>query len=363
MGLEALPRTIELSSDGARVRIVDQSMLPYDLKMKDLASWEDLVYAIQRLEIRGAPALGVAGACALCLFAHNQDHSATSEELLTALDTVGTAIASARPTAVNLSWGVNRAQQAARVCHKQGGSLADVKQAILAETQTILTEDEALCRAIGAQGSALISPHARILTHCNAGSLATAYYGTALGVIYAAHEQGKIERVYADETRPVGQGWRLTAWELAQVGVPVTLLCDNMAASLMAQNTIDAVIVGADRICRNGDTANKIGTYGLAVLARHHNVPFYVAAPYSTFDWTLPDGSSIEIEQRPSQEVLERTIPGVEIHNPAFDVTPGTLISAFITEEGVFSPNELLRLYDLQTNPSPRTHSERNLNE
>lgn len=363
MGLEALPRTIELSPDGACVRIVDQSMLPYDLTMKDLASWEDLVYAIQRLEIRGAPALGVAGACALCLFTHNQDCSTTSKELLTALDTVGAAIASARPTAVNLSWGVSRAQQAARSCYEQGGSSADIKQAILAEAQAILAEDEALCRAIGAQGAALISPHARILTHCNAGSLATAYYGTALGVIYAAHEQGKIERVYADETRPVGQGWRLTAWELAQVGVPVTLLCDNMAASLMAQNAIDAVIVGADRICGNGDTANKIGTYGLAVLARHHNVPFYVAAPYSTFDWTLPDGSSIEIEQRSAQEVLERSIPGVDVHNPAFDVTLGTLISAFITEEGVFSPNELLRLCDLRTNPSPRTHSERNLNE
>lgn len=363
MGLEALPRTIELSPSGACVHIVDQSALPYDLTTKTLASWEDMVHAIQRLEIRGAPALGVAGACALCLFAHNQDHSTTSEELLTALDTIGVSIASTRPTAVNLSWGVNRAQQAARSCYEQGGSPADIKSAILAEAQAILAEDEALCRAIGAQGAALISPHAHILTHCNAGSLATAYYGTALGVIYAAYEQGKIERVYADETRPVGQGWRLTAWELAQVGVPVTLLCDNMAASLMLQNTIDAVIVGADRICRNGDTANKIGTYGLAVLARHHNAPFYVAAPYSTFDWTLSDGSSIEIEQRPVQEVLEHSIPGVDVHNPAFDVTPGSLISAFITEKGIFSPNELPCLYDLRTSRSPRTHSERNLNE
>lgn len=349
MGLEALPRTIELSPSGACVRIVDQSALPYDLTTKTLASWEDMVHAIQRLEIRGAPALGVAGACALCLFAHNQDRSTTSKELLTVLDTTAASIASARPTAVNLSWGVNRAQQAARSCYEQGGSPADIKSAILTEAQAILAEDEALCRAIGAQGAALISPHAHILTHCNAGSLATAYYGTALGVIYAAYEQGKIGRVYADETRPVGQGWRLTAWELAQVGVPVTLLCDNMAASLMAQNTIDAVIVGADRICRNGDTANKIGTYGLAVLARHHNVPFYVAAPYSTFDWTLPDGSSIEIEQRSAQEVLERPIPGVDVHNPAFDVTPGSLISAFITEKGIFCPNELPCLYDLRT--------------
>lgn len=353
MGLEALPRTIELSPDGARVRIVDQSTLPYDLEMKDLVSWEDMVHAIQRLEIRGAPALGVAGACALCLFAHNQDHSTTSEELLTALNTVGPAIASARPTAVNLSWGVNRAQQAARICHEQGGSLADIKSAILAEAQAILAEDEVLCRTIGTHGAQLLSPHARVLTHCNAGSLATAYYGTALGVVYAAHEQGKIGRVYADETRPVGQGWRLTAWELAQTGIPVTLLCDNMAASLMAQNTIDAVIVGADRICKNGDTANKIGTYGLAVLAHHHDIPFYVAAPYSTFDWTLPDGGSIEIEQRSSQEVLERSIPGVDVHNPAFDVTPGALISAFITEKGAFKVNELSRLRALQANRNP----------
>lgn len=204
-------------------------------------------------------------------------------------------------------------------------------------------EDETANRAMGAHGAALLPHGARVLTHCNAGSLATAFFGTALGVVYAAAEEGKIERVYADETRPVGQGARLTAWELARAGVPVTLICDNMAASVMAQGLVDAVIVGADRITANGDAANKIGTYGLAVLAKHHGIPLYVVAPTSTIDFSLSEGSQIPIEQRRPEEVLAAPIDGVEVYNPAFDVTPAALISKIITEQGVFDPAHLPR--------------------
>ena len=204
-------------------------------------------------------------------------------------------------------------------------------------------EDEKVNRAIGAAGAALVPEHARILTHCNAGSLATVFFGTALGVVYAAAEQGKVERVFADETRPVGQGARLTSWELSRAGVPVTVICDNMAASLMGKGMIDFVVVGADRIAANGDVANKIGTYGVAVLAHHHSIPFYVAAPASTFDVSLPDGSAIPIEERYPSEVLPQPIDGVDVYNPAFDVTPAELISGIITEFGVFPPQDAAR--------------------
>ena len=202
-------------------------------------------------------------------------------------------------------------------------------------------EDEATNRAIGAYGATLLKENSRVLTHCNAGSLATYFFGTALGAVYAAAEQGKIARVYADETRPVGQGARLTTWELSRVGVPVTLICDNMAASLMAQGKVDAVFVGADRIARNGDTANKIGTYGVAVLAHEHGIPFYVAAPSSTIDSSLPDGSGIVIERRTAAEVLAEPIAGVDVWNPAFDVTPARYITKIITENGIFDPADV----------------------
>ncbi|WP_349101259.1 S-methyl-5-thioribose-1-phosphate isomerase [Eggerthella lenta] len=197
-------------------------------------------------------------------------------------------------------------------------------------------------RASSSNGAALLRQGSRVLTHCNAGSLATAFYGTALGVVYAAAEQGKIERVYADETRPVGQGARLTSWELARAGVPCTLVCDNMAASLMAKGEVDAVIVGADRIAANGDAANKIGTYGVAVLARHHGIPFYVAAPTSTIDPAIADGSGIPIEERDASEVLPVAIEGVDVWNPAFDVTPAGLITRIVTERGAFEPDKLV---------------------
>lgn len=337
-----LPRTIELSPDGSSARIIDQTKLPYELSLINITQWERMVDAIKRLEIRGAPALGVAGAAALCLFATNQSAATDVSSFMDELSQVSNSVVTARPTAVNLSWGVRRAQNAAISAARQPDTNLDsVKHALIQETDAICTEDEASCRAIGDFGASLFTQPSCVLTHCNAGSLATAYYGTALGVIYSAFEQGHIERVYADETRPVGQGARLTAWELAQAEVPVTLICDNMAASLMAQGKVDAVVVGADRICANGDTANKIGTYNVAVLAAHHSIPFYVAAPISTFDWSLPEGSAIEIEQRDPSEVISQPIPGVEIYNPAFDVTPASLITAFITEKGVVKPNEL----------------------
>ena len=309
--LERLPRTVDMVSDegGVRFRYIDQRRLPGELAYEETADWRVVVEAIKTLAVRGAPAIGIAGAAAVVL--------GGPAEL----------VAAARPTAVNLSWAVARAS-AALAAGEDGSSFV----------QAMIAQDEAANRAIGMHGAAVLPDHARVITHCNAGSLATAFYGTALGVIYAAAEQGKIERVFADETRPVNQGARLTVWELARAGVPVTLICDNMAASLMCGRRIDAVIVGADRIAVNGDTANKIGTYGLAIAAKRHGVPFYVAASSSTIDASLARGAAIPIEERTASEVLPDPIEGVEVWNPSFDVTPAELITAIITEHGVFEP-------------------------
>lgn len=360
MGVERLPKTIEIFDGGRTVRIVEQTLLPQELRMVDVRTWEHMVECIKRLAVRGAPALGIAGAAALAIFAtHEADELGKQTEsgaccdvagFLERIDAVAAQISAARPTAVNLSWGVKRAGDAAHraaagfdgasASRSAGaaGCAAAIADAIAAEAQAIRDEDEASCRAIGEFGAPLFKQGSRVLTHCNAGSLATAFFGTALGVIYAAHEQERIERVYADETRPVGQGARLTAWELGRAGVPVTLICDNMAASLMAAGEVDAVVVGADRICANGDTANKIGTYGVAVAAAHHGIPFYVAAPFSTVDASLAEGSLIPIEHRAASEVTAFVPEGAEVFNPAFDVTPAGLISAIITDRGVFRP-------------------------
>ena len=246
-----------------------------------------------------------------------------------------------RPTAVNLAWGVDRAMRIVADLQVAGEGPVAVAEALFSLCQGMIAEDEAVNRAIGRNGAALLPPGCTVLTHCNAGSLATAFYGTALGVVYAAAEEGKLRRVYADETRPVGQGARLTVWELSHAGVPVTLICDNMAASVMGAGKVDAVVVGADRIAANGDVANKIGTLGVAVLARHFGIPFYIAAPRSTIDTGTATGSDIVIVQRDSAEVLPRPIEGVEVENPAFDVTPAELVSAIITETGVFRPAQL----------------------
>jgi methylthioribose-1-phosphate isomerase len=257
---------------------------------------------------------------------------------------------------VNLFWALDRVE---RVLESAGEDPGAILERVLSEADAIAREDRAMCRAIGRFGAELLAPGEGVLTHCNAGGLATSDYGTALAVIFSAHEQGKGVRVYADETRPLLQGARLTAWELKRRGVPVTLICDNMAAQVMREGRVKSVVVGADRIAANGDTANKIGTYGVALLSRAHRIPFYVAAPSSTFDLTLDDGSSIPIEQRDPREITHgfgrQTAPeGVDVYNPAFDVTPAELIAGIITERGVISPVNTDTIRQLVPPPSAR---------
>ncbi len=339
LNLSKLPRTITVEKRGGVpvVRMIDQRLLPYDEAYIETSDWRSVVDAIKTLALRGAPAIGVAGAAAVMLRAW-EPFSSDSQE---SLDEAADQIAAARPTAVNLAWGVDRAMRIVADLQVAGEGPVAVAEALFSLCQGMIAEDEAVNRAIGRNGAALLPPGCTVLTHCNAGSLATAFYGTALGVVYAAAEEGKLRRVYADETRPVGQGARLTVWELSHAGVPVTLICDNMAASVMGAGKVDAVVVGADRIAANGDVANKIGTLGVAVLARHFGIPFYIAAPRSTIDTGTATGSDIVIEQRDSAEVLPRPIEGVEVENPAFDVTPAELVSAIITETGVFRPAQL----------------------
>ncbi|HAM14404.1 MAG TPA: S-methyl-5-thioribose-1-phosphate isomerase [Eggerthellaceae bacterium] len=332
LNLDNLPKSVELGRDGSGLLFsyLDERLLPGQVKICATRDWRAVVQAVKTLAVRGAPAIGLAGASALALWADGASD-------LEGLDAAAGHIASARPTAVNLRWAVDRALAAVR---GRGCTTASQAACVLFElVRDMQDEDEACNRAIGAHGAALLGPDSRILTHCNAGSLGTYFYGTALGIVYAAAERGKVQRVYADETRPVGQGARLTVWELSRVGIPTTLICDNMAASLMAAGSVDAVVVGADRIAANGDTANKIGTYGVAILAHAHGIPFYVAAPTSTIDRSIPDGSHIVIEQRDAREVLPDPIDGVDVWNPAFDVTPARYITKIITEQGVFDPD------------------------
>lgn len=344
MGVESLPRTIEMTwlAEGAlAARIVDQRKLPQILEFSDIVTSAGMVEAVKALALRGAPAIGIGGAAALALHAANESAAASADALLAELESLACAVAAARPTAVNLSWGVERAMCVARVAAAGKAPVATIAQALERDVRAMICEDEAANRAIGGHGAELLGERSRILTHCNAGSLATAFFGTALGVVYTAFGQGKVEMVYADETRPVGQGSRLTAWELGRAGVPCTLICDNMAASVMAAGKVDAVIVGADRVCANGDTANKIGTYGLAVLARYHDIPLYVAAPTSTVDCTLARGGEIPIEKRSAAEVAACVPEGAVVFNPAFDVTPAALIAGIVTERGVFEPGSV----------------------
>lgn len=343
--LERIPHSIELERCGEGVAeffYIDQRRLPLKLVRKSTHSWQEVVNAIKTLAVRGAPAIGVAGAAAMVLWACREGMALSEKSsYLRICHSVAREVIAARPTAVNLSWGVHKMLSEAIRLIERDFVPASIADALFVLEQEMEKDDEAANRAIGAHGAALLPKCARILTHCNAGSLATVFYGTALGVIYTAAEHAGIERIYADETRPIGQGARLTAWELGQAGVPVTLICDNMAASLMAQGMIDAVVVGADRIAANGDVANKIGTYGIAVLAQVHKVPFYVAAPASTVDFSMPCGAHIPIEMRSSYEVLPYAIEGVEVMNPAFDITPARFITRIITEQGAFKPEEL----------------------
>lgn len=386
LNLGNLPRTIwvEMSGGAPAVGFVDQRLLPGELILVRTSDWREVVDAVKTLAVRGAPAIGVAGAAAVMLAAF--EYSEGMEDVGYAEDAEGmedaedggfdrrleeaaSVIAEARPTAVNLSWGVRRAMEAACEVRTAGKTAAETAEVLYELAEALIAEDEAVNRRIGAHGARLLRElvgrrsdgsavseevHSgsgsddlsaqdrdgtlNILTHCNAGSLATAFYGTALGVVYAAAQEGLINRVFADETRPVNQGARLTVWELARAEVPVTLQCDDMAASLMAEGQVDAVIVGADRIAANGDAANKVGTLGLAIMARHFQIPFYVAAPKSTIDCTTKSGSAIPIEERDPAEVLAEPIPGVAVRNPAFDVTPYDLITAIITEDGVWKP-------------------------
>lgn len=329
--------------DGA-VRLLDQSRLPETIEFLDCHNYQTVADAIRTLKVRGAPAIGVTAAMGVALGAQTidvVDNTAFTQAVLKICDE----LASTRPTAVNLFWAIERMKRKLE-------SLPDhpvpfIQKALVEESQAILEEDIALCKAMGRHGAELIFNGQTILTHCNAGSLATAGYGTALGVIRAAWEQGKKINVIADETRPVLQGARLTAWELMQDHIPVTLITDNMAGSLMRQGKIHLCVVGADRIAANGDVANKIGTYSVAVLAKAHNIPFYVAAPYSTIDLKTKSGADIPIEQRNPSEVttIHGSHPvapkGVAVYNPAFDVTPAELVTAIITERGVFKPGEL----------------------
>ena len=299
-----------------RLWLLDQRRLPDEVFYEEQHNARAVACAIRDLHVRGAPAIGVAAAYAMAMtWRDGHDLESAADELRRA-----------RPTAVNLTWAVDRMHAAA----KQAGNLVD-------EAQAIHNEDRTMCEAIGRHGARLIKPGSNLLTHCNAGALAVSHLGTATAPMYVAHEAGVRFHVYVDETRPVLQGARLTSWELSQAGIDHTLICDSVAAHLMAENAIDVVIVGADRITANGDTVNKIGTRALAIIAQYHGVPFYVACPSSTFDATTATGTDVAIEERPVAEVTEGipAVPGVKVRNPAFDVTPADLVTAYVTERGV----------------------------
>jgi methylthioribose-1-phosphate isomerase len=333
--LTRVPRALRWDPASRTLRILDQRLLPGEVVARELLGIDAVDDAIRTLAVRGAPAIGVAAALGLVAsFARRPD--ATRGAIMAAIDQ----LERARPTAVNLPWAMARMRRVAVASDATGAALMD---ALAAEAELVLAEDEAMCAAIGAHGAALLADGARVLTHCNAGALATAGIGTALAPVYVAAAAGRRVSVIADETRPLLQGSRITAWELAAAGVPVTVCTDSMAASLMRAGRVDVVLVGADRIAANGDVANKIGTYGLAVAAGHHGIPFYVAAPTSSIDAATPDGSSIPIEERDADEVRriggrQLAPEGVAVHNPAFDVTPAELVTAIVTDRGIHRP-------------------------
>ncbi len=352
--MNALPRAIEWvgGSDGF-VRLIDQTQLPAVLVYRDCHTVEEVWEAIRTLRVRGATAIGIAAAMGVVVgmqSSANSDRQAARQRL----EEVTAYLATSRPTAVNLFWALERMRNCfARTepltptplpqGERGWGEGPALRERLLQEARAIQAEDQRMCRAIGEAGAALITDGCGVLTHCNAGALATGGIGTALAILYVAAEQGRRFRVFADETRPLLQGARLTAWELRQAGLDVTLLCDSMAAQVMKEGRVQLVVVGADRIAANGDTANKIGTYGVAVLARAHRIPFYVAAPSSTFDLTVATGEGIPIELRDPHEVTQgcgkQTAPeGIAVYNPAFDVTPHTLITGIITEKGIIQP-------------------------
>ena len=327
------------------VRLIDQTRLPNEFDWVEIRRYEDMAMAIETMIVRGAPAIGVAAAYGMYLGAR-EIQTSDRGEFLAQLEVVAERLRQTRPTAVNLFWAIARMM---KVAQQTLGPVESIQQTLLATAQAINADDIQTCQQIGDHGVSVLpaSPaKLRLLTHCNAGALATAGYGTALGVVRSAWRDGRLERVYADETRPRLQGAKLTAWECVQEQIPVTVITDNMAAHCMKQGLIDVVVVGADRIAANGDTANKIGTYSLAIVAKAHNIPFFVAAPLSTIDFAIHDGSQIPIEERNPEEVYQvgetRLCPvGAEFYNPAFDVTPAELITAIITEYGAIAPANL----------------------
>jgi len=321
-----------------KIKFIDQTLLPHKLKYVFTDDIRRLWQAIKRLEIRGAPAIGIAGALGVVI-GIKRSKAETFDDFLKELKNSAGYLGSSRPTAVNLFWALERMERVA--CDNRLEPVARIKNILLEEALKILEIDKKSCRRMARYGVSLVKKGSRILTHCNAGGLATADYGTALGVLFEAHSLGKNIKAYVDETRPLLQGARLTTWELMREGIDTTLICDNMAASLMSKGRIDMIFVGADRIAANGDAANKIGTYSLAVLAKYHRIPFYVVAPESSFDFNIESGKGIPIEERNGDEV--RGVFGkliapkdVKVYNPAFDVTPNELITAIITEKGIF---------------------------
>ncbi len=338
-------KTISWQPEG--VVMIDQTRLPLEEVYVTCCTAEEVARAIKTMVIRGAPAIGVAAAMGVALGMKKQLADAGKTGFWDRFEPVCQLLAATRPTAVNLFWALERMRKVWQRTVDSGLAASEAVDILVSEACQIWQEDIETNRKLGALGAKIVPENARVLTHCNAGALACAGYGTALGVIRAAHKRGKIREVLADETRPLLQGARLTAWELQRDRIPVTLITDNMAAHFMGKGMVDLVVVGADRIAANGDTANKIGTYGVAIIAREHQVPFYVAAPCSTIDFALDSGGKIPIEERDRQEVL--TIggqyiapPEVAVYNPAFDVTPAKYITGIITEKGIYKPEELL---------------------
>jgi len=335
---ETYPGLASVRWAGDRLELLDQRLLPDEIRYLQLTTAEEVWEAIRELAVRGAPAIGISAAYGIYLGIRNV--AGNTEQLAQEVKRVGDYLATSRPTAVNLFWAIERIERFAASLAAAGADPEGLRAALLAEAQKIQSEDEETNRRIGEYALTLLKDNTGVLTHCNAGGLATAKYGTATAPMYLAKERGWNLKVYADETRPVLQGARLTAFELMQAGIDVTLITDNMAGYVMSKGWVQAVIVGTDRVAANGDVANKIGTYSLAVLARAHGIPFYVACPMSTIDLKTPDGAHIPIEERPEREVTEgfgkRTAPlGVKVFNPAFDVTPHEYVTAIITEKGI----------------------------
>ena len=347
-------RTIAFDDRQGGVVLIDQTRLPHETALVLCPSAEDVAEAIRLMRIRGAPAIGVAAAYGVALGARGYAHE-DADGFVTHLDAVAKLLAATRPTAVNLKWALQRCLATARDAVRRGVPAA--KEDLLALAHSMADEDVETNRRMGSFGRDLVPSGARVLTHCNTGALAAVDYGTALGVVRAAHEAGLGVHVFVDETRPFLQGSRLTAWELQQMGVPMTLITDNMAGHFMSRGQVDLVLVGADRIAANGDVANKIGTYSLAVLAREHDVPFYVVAPTSTIDLAITSGAEIPIEERAPNEVLEVAgVPvapkGVQAAHPAFDVTPARLVTAIVTERGILRPPYARSLADALLPPT-----------